>query len=230
MQSSEEIQKLLRQVFAERSRYEKQQKLECFKRLNAYVKPRQIVFAGSSLMEQFPVNELMMGQNIPLSIYNRGIGGYTTSELMETMQVCIYDLEPSYVFLNIGTNDLNDADYVEDAFIGRYAAILRGLKEHLPETKVYLLSYYPVNNRVAENRFGMAELLKNRTNSRIHEANAAVKRMAEENGVDYLDVNSGLYDENGELKEEFTVDGMHMYANGYQAVWQELLPILRSLI
>ena len=42
------------QLWLEWDRREKQQKLERFRRLNRYVRKGQIVFAGSSLMEQFP--------------------------------------------------------------------------------------------------------------------------------------------------------------------------------
>ena len=65
---------------------EKQDKIERFKRLNQFVKPGQILFAGSSLMEQFPIYEFLQDFDLPLTIYNRGVGGYTTTELMENME------------------------------------------------------------------------------------------------------------------------------------------------
>lgn len=39
-------------------------------------------------------------------LYNRGIGGFTTTELLEAMDECILELQPAHLFLNIGTNDL----------------------------------------------------------------------------------------------------------------------------
>ena len=44
----------------------------------------------------------------------------------------------------------------------------------------------------------------------------------------FIDANAGLCDADGNLKAEYTVEGMHMYANGYRAVLQNLLPTLRS--
>ena len=76
-----------------------------FRYLNEFVKPGQILFAGSSLMEQFPIQEFVADFDLPLTIYNRGVGGFTTSEMLACMQDCVYALRPAYIFINIGTND-----------------------------------------------------------------------------------------------------------------------------
>lgn len=208
---------------------EKQDKIERFKRLNQFVKPGQILFAGSSLMEQFPIYEFLQDFNLPLTIYNRGVGGYTTTELMENMEPCIYALKPAHIFINIGTNDMNEVDYTCEGLIENYRRILEGIRKNLPDTKLYMLSYYPVNPSVAKNDLVMREVLKIRTNARISEANKAVAALAEEFGAMYLDVNAGITDENGNLKEEYTIEGMHMYANGYKPVFDTLRPVLESL-
>ena len=54
----------------------------------------------------------------------------------------------------------------------------------------------------------------------------AVKKLAEKMGYHYIDVNAGLCDERGMLRREFTVEGVHMYANGYQVVLKNLKPYL----
>lgn len=41
-------------------------------------------------------------------------------------------------------------------------------------------------------------------------------------GCCFIDVNEGLKDESGKLRKEFTVEGIHMYANGYQVVLNNL--------
>ena len=56
-------------------------------------------------------------------MYNRGIGGFTTTELLEAMDECILELQPAHLFLNIGTNDLNGPDYDRAAMLGRYEAV-----------------------------------------------------------------------------------------------------------
>ena len=204
---------------------EKREKLERYRRLNAFVRPYQILFAGSSLMEQFPIGELLVDLKLPYTIYNRGIGGYTTQELLDSMDICIYDLLPGTIFLNIGTNDMNGPDYNESELIGRYRAIIEGIYAHLPDVKLYLMAYYPVNPSAATDP-GMQEVLTWRTNDRIRSANAAVEKLAGETGADFIDLNAGITDRNGELKAEYTIDGMHMYADGYMKVLKGMMPYL----
>jgi len=132
--------KMTQEILEERSRQEKQWKVESYRHLNRFIRPHQILFAGSSLMEQFPIYELMLDQQLPYTIYNRGIGGTTTFELMENMDACIYDLQPDYIYINIGTNDLNLPDYTEEGLIERYRTILKGIREHLPEAKIFMMA------------------------------------------------------------------------------------------
>ena len=222
-------QQLMGRFYAEHSAREKREKLERFKRLNPYVKPGQILFVGSSLMEQFPIYEFLQDFDLPCKIYNRGIGGYTTAELLDAMEVCVYDLRPAHIFINIGTNDLNGPDYRQEELILRYTRILQGIRERLPEAKLYLLAYYPVNTEVGDQIPYMRELLRHRTNARIRAANDAVRALAGEFGAEFLDLNGPLRDERGELKAEYTIEGMHMYANGYKPILDQLLPLLKEL-
>ena len=164
-----------------------------FRYLNEFVKPGQILFAGSSLMEQFPIQEFVADFDLPLTIYNRGVGGFTTSEMLACMQDCVYALRPAYIFINIGTNDLNDPACTPDVLRNRYRTILSGIREHLPQAKLFLLAYYPVNPDVAD--AGMKEVLKVRSNDCICRANEKVKELAAEDGAAYIDANDDIMDE-----------------------------------
>ena len=204
---------------------EKRMKVEQYHRLNRFARTHQILFAGSSLMEMFPVNELLQDFQLPYTVYNRGIGGTTTAEYMQVLDACVYELEPDYIFINIGTNDLNLPDYTEEGLIARYREILLRIRERLPYARLFLLAYYPVNPDAAKDP-GMQEALRVRSNARIDSANRAVRRLAEEIGAQFLDMNAGIKDENGCLKAEYTIEGMHMYADGYVPVLEALLPWL----
>ncbi len=222
-----EQQQALQKWAEEMGQKDKAQKVERYRRLNKFVKKGQILFVGSSLMEQFPVNELLMDLNLPLTVYNRGIGGFTTRELREVLDVCVWELEPRHIFINIGTNDLNAPDYELSGLLERYEDILRAIREHLPETGLTLLAYYPVNPEAADP--GMAQALRQRSNARIAQANQGVKELAEKLGASFLDVNGGITDSAGNMKAEYTVEGMHMYGDGYMQVLKALLPTLQKL-
>ena len=226
--SEQEQQVLTLQVVNSMMESEKQGKVQRFRYLNPYVKKGQIVFAGSSLMEQFPIHEFLQDFDLPYIIYNRGIGGYTTAEMLKVMDVCIYDLAPKAIFLNIGTNDLNGPEYTQEGLMERLEEILKGIRSHLPDAKLYLLAYYPINPEVETSPF-IKEVFRYRTNERIHAANEGVQSLAKAYNATYLDLNKNIQDTNGNLKAEFTVEGMHIYANGYKAVLDQLLPILQEL-
>ncbi len=218
----------LQQIFEEQARREKETKLERFRRLNKYVKKGQIVFAGSSLMEQFPINEFLLDFGLPYTIYNRGVGGFTTSEMAGALEECVFALEPAYLFLNIGTNDLNGPDYDEAEMLRRYENIVGSIENRLPNVSLFLLAYYPVNPGVSPEPF-MQEVFRHRTNARILSASQGVRQLAKKHGAGFLDLNAGLYDSLGQLKSQYTIEGMHMYADGYKQVLDELLPVLEGL-
>lgn len=221
-----EQQQAIHAAFEEMGRLDREQKYERFRHLNRFVRPHQILFVGSSLMEQFPIYELLLDRQLPWTIYNRGVGGSTSCDLMAHMDECIYELQPDYIYINIGTNDMNMPDYTEEGLISRYRRIIQEIRLRLPEARLFMLAYYPVNPAVAENNPHIKEALRVRSNARIRSANEAVQKLAEETGARFLDLNGGITDGNGCLKAEYTVEGMHMYGDGYVPVLEALLPWL----
>ncbi len=219
----------LQEIGMEYQKMEQQQKIDRYRILNEKIIKGQILFTGSSLMEQFPVNELMMTERIDRIIYNRGIGGFTTADMLQNMDVQIFDSEPSKIFINIGTNDIayHGAPFAEvlEYMLKNYSDILSQIKTRLPRTQVYMMAYYPVNETDVVNEWNAGAFV-NRNNKNLTVANAAVKDLARQFGYQYIDVNTGLTDERGMLKKEFTIDGIHMYANGYRIVLENMKPYL----
>jgi len=217
----------IKDFFMQRMKEEQQDKLERFRILNQNVKKGEILFTGSSLMEQFPINELLMTNNMHQVIYNRGIGGFTTRDMLEHMEEMVFGTKPSRIFINIGTNDIGSPDYQLDALMENYEKILKLIRERLPETEINMLAYYPVNevDKLPEGEWGEG-LFVTRTNENLKIANEAVKKLADKTGCRFLNVNDGLTDENGRLKKEFTIEGIHMCANGDQVVLNNLKPYL----
>ncbi len=204
--------------------HQKAEKVERFRHLNRYALPGQTVLAGSSLMEQFPIYEFAQTDALPCRVYNRGVGGFTTSELLENLEPCIIDLTPTRLFLNIGTNDLNGPDADLDALTENIRAIVRRVREAVPGVEVTLLAFYPVNPDVAAPE--ARAVFRWRTNDLIARANARIEALAAEECVRFADLNAGLTDEEGRQRAEFAIDGIHMYADGYRVVLENLLPFL----
>ncbi len=209
--------------FKELMHREQQDKLERYRILNQNVKKGEILFTGSSLMEQFPVNELLMTNGMDQVVYNRGIGGFTTTDMQQHMEEMVFGTEPSRIFINIGTNDIGSPEYQLEALLERYEEIIVRIQERLPEAEIYMMAYYPVNetDKIPEGEWGKTAFVT-RTNENINIANAAIENLAAKKGCRFINVNEGLADERGKLKKEYTIEGIHMYANGYQVVLQNL--------
>ena len=209
--------------FKEFMHREQQDKLERYRILNQNVKKGEILFTGSSLMEQFPVNELLMTNGMDQVVYNRGIGGFTTTDMLQHMEEMVFGTEPSRIFINIGTNDIGSPEYQLEALLERYEEIIVRIQERLPEAEINMMAYYPVNetDKIPEGEWGKTAFVT-RTNENINVANAAIENLAAKKGCRFINVNEGLADERGKLKKEYTIEGIHMYANGYQVVLQNL--------
>lgn len=192
--------------------------------LNKSAKKGQVVFAGSSLMEQFPIERFARQDALPFAVYNRGISGIVTQELLECIDVCILDLAPKKLFINIGTNDFNVPQTSVETLIERYAKILDVVKERLPDCRIYMMAYYPMNAAAAPQ--AAQPRMKIRTNEKLRCANAALALLAKEKGARFLDVNAPITDEQGNMKAEFCLDGIHMREEGYRAIYPLLKPYM----
>ena len=219
----------LEEQWAEMAQRQDREKLESYRQLNRLAKKGQAVFTGSSLMEQFPLNEMLQGEALPYRVYNRGMSGFVAPQLLQVLDVCVYELAPAHVFLNIGTNDMSRPDYRQEALLACYRRILEEILSHVPGVKLHLLAYYPVNPDLEGQEGWAAEALRYRTNQVLREANQGVEALAREMGAEYLDLNAPLLDGQGRLRAQYTKEGIHLYPAGYQAVLGELLPVLRSL-
>lgn len=106
----------------------------------------------------------------------------------------------------------------------RYEKMVKEILAHLPGVQLtQFLAYYPSIMKLPAMTAGSFT----RTNERICEANEAVKALSQKYSLGFLDLNAPLMDEKGRLKAKFTIDGVHMYPNGYREVWKQLAGILQ---
>lgn len=190
----------------------KARKLADYIELNRHAEPGGIVFAGDSITEGFPVHELLRSGK---RLYNRGIGGDTTTGLLHNIRHLILDLQPAQLFLMIGTNDLGEGESPE-AIAARIRDICETVRQRLPETEIVLLSLYPVN-RNAEPDLPFP-VVGSRTGEAIIEINERLRQIAGELELDYADIHALLTDETGKLEASYTYDGLHLHARGYEVV------------
>ena len=210
-------------------RLEKEQMVRDFHVWNESAVKGQIVFTGSSLMEMFPVEEWVkeLGENVPI-VYNRGVGGYKTSDLLPILDACVFELAPQKVFINIGTNDLSDGNIPLSEVMANYDQIITQIEEKLPGVVIYMMAYYPINYEAATEE--MKPCLLIRTNEKIDAANKLVEELAAKHGQRFINVNVPLTDVSGRLKAEYTIEGMHIKPEGYRAIFDDVMRYVLSLI
>ena len=215
-------EKEVQKFFEEQGKRERAIKQKNHEQLNEHAIKGQIVFAGSSLMEQFPIEE--MAQRLPNRpiVYNRGIGGDTLDGFEARLNSAVIDLAPRKLFINIGTNDISAEDYVREVMLKKYRNILGRIKAELPECQVIIMSYYPVNRT---DKF-VTTWFRGRTNQEIDAVNAELKLMAEDMGLGFINVTDCLRDEHGDLIADISVDGMHMLPAGYEIVFSAVRSIV----
>ena len=178
-----------------------------------------IVMTGSSLCEQFPIDDILEETGDDYVIYNRGYGGYTMTQLMSVLD-SVTDLIPSALFINIGTNDIDrlSDDYTYEDMMDNYRTIIETVWEAAPNCVIYMMAYYPCTNY--ESSGGTIT----RTLESINTANEYVEALAEELGCNYIDITDVLKDDDGYLKEEYAADTIHLTDEAYEAIYEELKP------
>lgn len=185
-------------------------RVEDFKVYNKQVKSGGIVFVGDSLTENYNVYEFYKGYNV----YNRGIGGDTTLGLLNRMKESIYDLSPNVVILLIGINDFQLVENSSvDTIYENINKIIDLIKLNCPNCKIILQSLYPISKEDNPKIDKLSVGIKN--NEDILTLNKKLKTIE---GVNYLDINSALQDENGNFKLEYTVEGLHANTHGYSLI------------
>lgn len=97
----------------------------------------------------------------------------------------------------------------------------RQRKDRLPGVDIYMMAYYPINYDAATDEMKPGLLI--RTNDKIAQANEAVQALAKLHQARYIDINDPLKDEKGNLKAEYTIEGMHIKEQGYHAIFDSFM-------
>lgn len=187
-----------------------QSKLETYRAENELYDDYEVdvAFIGDSLTDGYDVKNYYP----QYVVSNRGIGGDTTTRVKERLQVSLYDLKPKVVVLLIGANNM-------DTMFDDYEDILIGIKENLPNSKVVILSLTSMSGEWGKK------------NQLAAYSNAKIKLYAEKYGFEFVDLYTALMNlETGEIYDEYTTDGGHLTAKGYEVFTSKVTPVLERLL
>lgn len=173
------------------------------------------LFLGDSITNYYDLDKYYEGYKV----VNSGVCGDQTDDILDDLKKRAYVYNPSTVFLLIGTNDL-DHDKSNEEIIEKIENIVKDLNENLPNAKIYLESIYPINN--TNDKKINKPLIGKRDNKRVVEINDKLEKYCNNKNCTYLDMHSLLEDKDGNLKLEYTKEGLHMSDKGYEVITKEL--------
>ena len=173
-----------------------------------------IIFIGDSIVEYYPLQELF---GTAKTIVNRGIRGYQTRLLLENLDAHLYGDAVDQIVLLIGTNDIGKDVPMNEA-LDNLERVIQSIAREYPLSQIKLLSILPVNEREK-----YKQTVYIRTNEKIREWNQAYEALASAYmQVDFLPIYDSLTDSEGQLKKDYTTDGLHLSVAGYQTLSEAL--------
>lgn len=188
---------------------------EKYRELNQVsVKEPDIIFIGDSIVEYYPLQELLQTNKV---LINRGIRGYKTDLLLDNLDAHLFGSALDKVFILIGTNDIGK-EIPQSETLENLEGVIQKISREYPLAQIQLLSVLPVNE--GEEYKGTVYL---RTNGKIQDLNRAYQGLASiYTNVQFIDLYETLLDETGQLDQEFTTDGLHLTIAGYALLSSEL--------
>lgn len=173
-----------------------------------------IIFIGDSIIEYYPLQELL---GTSKTIVNRGIRGYQTGFLLKNLDAHLYGDAVDQIVLLIGTNDIGkDVPMMET--LNNLESVIQIISRDYPLSQIKLVSILPVHEGDE-----YKQTVYIRTNEKIKEWNQAYQELAlAYMQVEYVSVFDKLLDQEGQLKSDYTTDGLHLSVSGYQTLSKAL--------
>lgn len=169
------------------------------------------VFLGDSITALYDLNKYYDG----LPVVNSGISGETTDDIVNNLQDRVYKYNPSKVIILIGINDI-ERKISKEKTIENINKIVTQIKDNKPDCEIYLESIYPINNSNEEKiNHSMVGI---RTNDQVKSLNEDLVKLSKKKKINYIDLYDKLLDKNGNLKIEYTKEGLHMSDEGYEII------------
>ena len=141
---------------------------------------------------------------------NRGISGQTTPQMLVRFRADVVDINADVVVILAGTNDI--AGNTGPITLKMIANNLKSMTEIAQANgiKVILCSVLPA--------YDYPWSPGKKPNIKIPKLNSMIKDFAKESGAFYLDYFKALNDGNNGIIEEYSNDGVHLTAKGYQVL------------
>jgi lysophospholipase L1-like esterase len=195
-----------------RPRY--RQQLEMFASTHEPHRHRPVVlFLADSLTSPWAWHEFLADLT-PAMVLNRGLSGDTVERLLSRLEPTVPpNAQIQRAFVMIGINDIQKRHYHLPTFIAQYGELVDRLLATVAPDKICVLSILPARRKEISNEVVQA------TNSRLG-------RLAQDQGLCYIDLYQHFVDATGRLAAPLTHDGIHLTVEGYQRWMAAITPYL----
>jgi len=188
-----------------------------------------LIMMGNSITNNFEKPEYQPVWNqffAPRKAINLGFSGYRTENLL--WNITHGELEgqsPKVLVLEIGTNNVDEKNYplrhTASQLAGGITAIVKLVRQKLPDTKIILLRCFPGSYDGANPTSHRAILEK---------ASDIVSKLADGKDVFYCDVNHVFLNLDGSINHQMMGDYLHPTPAGAKAWAQAMEPLLSKLM
>lgn len=178
----------------------------CLEQMNV---DADICFFGDSITQQTDFQAYFTDFNI----VNLGLAGDSLELMMQRIDT-VAAITPEKVVIEGGINGF--ADLLVSGTVDSYKNLLNKIKEKLPSAEIYVCGIFPLSQSKEENDNN------GRNNKNILEADNQIKTLCEQMNITYIDIYNQLINDDGYLAKDYTVDGMHLTAEG-SSVWLSIL-------
>lgn len=171
---------------------------------------KDIVFLGNSITAGVDWMELL-GRS---DVRNRGISGDISFGVLERLDE-VTEGKPAKVFILIGINDIS-RNIPDSVIMRNYRTIIQRIKKESPATKIYFHTLLPVNNEFTN--------FKNHYNKdeHIRFVNDELRKLAASEKITVIELHDAFLNNDKKLDKKYTIDGLHLNAEGYQ-LWKSIL-------
>jgi len=188
--------------------------------------PCDVVFIGDSITQGWE----SAGKNVWQNYYgarnclNFGVGGDRTEHVLWRFEHGQLDgLKPKVAVLMIGTNNSNNhrdgtEQYRTGDILEGVQAIVKQIRERLPETKLLLMGIFPRGKTFSAQR------------GKLLQINEALEKMADQRTIFYVDIGSQLIEANGSISPDMMRDALHPGEQGYEIWAAAIEPRLKEFL
>lgn len=183
----------------------------------------EVLFIGDSITQGW--EGVTGGSNVwkkyyaPRKAVNLGIGGDRTQHVLWRLEKApLENVKPKAAVVMIGTNNSNGEDNTPGQIAEGIEAIVRKLRERLPNTKILLLGIFPRGENFNAQR------------GKLTQINQVVMKLHDGKDIHFLDIGHHFLNSDGILPGDIMPDYLHLSPKGYQ-IWADAIePKLAELM